>query len=141
MKKLDEMILNEITDRGFESVTFVGANERSLLTRTLKGLGIEVDSVDSDPKFDNPRDAVFDDIDFNEVVVVFNAEKHFPIGQIHKGNFIIIGDNEHHNGDCNPITCTSQLVEQNKIKKHWFNYEIEKTNGDRWFIVGGSNED
>ena len=139
MNKLDLMILSEITDRGFESVTFVGANERDLLLRNIKGLGIDVDFVDSDPKFHNPRDAVFDDIDFKELVVVFNAEKHYPIGKIHKGNFIIIGDDDHHNGDCNPITCTSQLVDQNDITDYWFNYTIPKSDNHNWFVIGGSN--
>lgn len=137
-RNLDVVLRKLISKLGFDNITFVGPNERSWLIRQIEGLGVEIDVVDSDPKFDNPRDAIFDNIEFKDLVVVFNAEKHYPIGKIHKGNFIIVGDDENHNGDCNPISNCETLIEQNDIKDWWFQYGVEDEN-KKWYIVGGTN--
>jgi hypothetical protein len=133
-RSVEELLLEAILDGGYESVTFVASNERPWLARRVKGLGIELDVLDYDPKFNNPRDAIFDKVTFNELVIDFNAEKHYPIGKIFKGDMIIIGDNDQHNGDCNPITSTNQIIEQNEINKVDFSYNI-----DKWYVVKGSN--
>ena len=131
-RALDELLEDLILETGIDNVTFVGANERNGLLRRVEGLGIEVDFVDSDPKFDNPRDAVFDDIEFNELVVVFNAEKHYPIGRLIDREMIVVGDDEKHNGDCNPIDSFDKIIEQNSIKEVHSKHKI-----DKWWIVHG----
>ena len=98
-RDVEKLLLNAIIDGGYESVTFIASNERPRLIREVKGLGIDLDVVDYDPKFENPRDAIFDNITFNELVVDFNTEKHYPIGKVYKGDMIVIGDNDQHNGD------------------------------------------
>lgn len=133
-RNLDRLLLDYIVSSEIDNITLVGPNERKSLINKLKGLGLEVDVIDSDPKFDNPRDAVFDDIEYNELVVVFNAEKHYPIGKLTKGTFIIVGDDEQHNGDCNPINSFDKIIEQNSIKDIVDTQQIEK-----WWIVYGTN--
>lgn len=133
-RTLDKLLLNWIVSSGHETVSFVGANERTWLSGRLDGLAINVDFVDSDPKFANPRDAVFDDVDFPELVVVFNAEKHYPIGRLVEAEFIIVGDNDQHNGDCNPIDSFDKIIEQNSITN-----VINKQQLDKWWIVHGTN--
>jgi len=133
-RTLDKLLLKWILDSGHENVSFVGANERTWLLGRLDGLAINVDFVDSDPKFPNPRDAVFDDVDFSELVIVFNAEKHYPIGRLVESEFIIVGDNDQHNGDCNPIDSFDKIIEQNSITNVMNKEQIEK-----WWIVHGTN--
>ena len=133
MRELDKWILDYILREDYDNITFVGPNEREL-TRVCRNLGLTVTVYDSDPKFDNPVDAVFDDVEFGDLVVVFNAEKHYPIGLKHKGNFIIVGDNDQHNGDCNPVFSCGQLLVQNQI-----NTNISEKQFDKHFVVAGSN--
>lgn len=133
-RPLDQLLLNIIVESEHDNVSFVGPNERAWLINRTRGLGIEVDVIDSDPKFDNPRDAVFDDIEYKELVVVFNAEKHYPIGKLVKRDFIIVGDNEQHNGDCNPIDSFDKIIEQNSIINVIDTQQIEE-----WWVVYGNN--
>ena len=132
-RDLDRLLRDLIIEDGCESVTLVGHGDRANLIRDVQGILSEVDLVDYDPKFDNPRDAVFDDIDFKELVVVFNAEKHFPIGQLTSRRMIVVGDNDQHNGDCNPISSCEMLIEQNNMVDVEFQQVFEK-----WFIVKGT---
>lgn len=135
-RDLEKLLLDSIINDGYESVTLVACNERSDLVYKLSGLGIHVDIIDYDPKFKNPKDVIFDNIKFNELVVDFNAEKHYPIGKVYKGDLIVIGDNDQHNGDCNPIDNVDILIEQNNITNVDFSYNI-----DKWFVVKGNNAD
>ena len=135
-RDLEKLLLDSIIESGYESVTLVACNDRSELIYKLSGIGIQINVIDYDPKFDNPRDVIFDNVKFSELVVDFNAEKHYPIGKVYKGDMIVIGDNDQHNGDCNPIDNVDILIEQNNIKTIDFTYNI-----DKWFIVKGSNAD
>ena len=69
--------------------------------------------------------------------VIFNDrdwETTWPIGKIYKGDMILIGDNDMHNGDCNPISSHEQLIEQNGITEVY-----NKIIDGKHFIVYGSN--
>ena len=135
-RRLEKLLLDTIIENGYDSISLVACNEREDLIYKLEGLGLEVDVVDYDPKFSFSRDAIFDDIKFKELVIDFNAEKHYPIGKVYKGDMIVIGDNDNHNGDCNPIDNVDKLIEQNEIKTIDFTYNIGK-----WFVVKGNNAD
>lgn len=135
-RHLEKLLLDTIIENGYDSISLVACNEREDLIYKLEGIGLEVDVIDYDPKFSFPRDAIFDDIKFKELVVDFNAEKHYPIGKVYKGDMIVIGDNDNHNGDCNPIDNIDILIEQNDIKTIDFAYNIGK-----WFVVKGNNAD
>lgn len=115
-RDLDQLLLDWIIKTGRDEVTFVGANDRTFLTNRVSGLGIEIRNLDSDPKFSDPIDAVFDRVDFDPLVVVFNAEKHYPLGKKISREMIIVGDNDQHNGDCNPIEGPWVLIEQNNFQ-------------------------
>ena len=135
-RRLEKLLLDTIIENGYDSISLVACNEREDLIYKLEGLGLEVDVVDYDPKFSFPRDAIFDNIKFKELVIDFNAEKHYPIGKVYKGDMIVIGDNDNHNLDCNPIDNVDILIEQNEIKTIDFTYNIGK-----WFVVKGNNAD
>ena len=106
--------------------------------------GFEVTMYDYDPQRadDNviTADVIFDDIELTQDLIInYACEKMWPLGKIYKGKeFILIGDNEHHNGDCNFIDSNKQLVEQNGITELWEFNEIRRWKGT-YFMVAGCN--
>jgi hypothetical protein len=63
----------------------------------------------------------------------------WPLGKIYKDReFILVGDNERHNGDCNPITSNRMLIEQNGIEEIWSFNEFTRWKG-KYFVVFGCN--
>lgn len=136
-RELDRLILNTIIDTAIDEVTFVGHGSRDKLIKQCRAIGIKLTCYDYDPKFNDPIDAIFDDVEFADLVVVFNAEKHYPLGKLISKEMIVVGDNDRHNGDCNPVTSCEQLIEQNNL------VDVDlKGQVDKWFIVKGfSNAD
>jgi len=135
----------------YNDVTLLACNNQFELISHLKAFDISVTAIDYDPKFADAgifttwnaldikenyivKDFIFDNIKFGECIVHFNCEKTYPIGRLYKGDMILIGDNDQHNGDCNPITSCEQLIEQNKITKVFDQYQDGKH-----FIVYGTN--
>ena len=101
-----------------------------LIVNTIKKLGIEVDNINYDINFkDMPsiicKDFVFDDVVLKECVINYNCEKTYPVGRIHNGIFILRGDNKEHNGDCNPIFSSNDLVVQNNLTEVYDTYQIK----------------
>ena len=47
---------------------------------------------------------------------------------MHKGIFILRGDDKEHNGDCNPIYSVYDLIEQNNLTEVYDTYEIKYRN-------------
>jgi hypothetical protein len=129
---LDRVILNEIIKSGAEHVTFVGHGYRDKLINQCIRIGLDLTLYDFDPKFGNPIDAVFDNVEFSELVVVFNAEKHYPIGRITSREMIVVGDHDEHNGDCNPVFSCRQLINQNNLTNITYQDHI-----DKWYVVKG----
>lgn len=113
--------------------------------RTVKGLGIEVDNINYDINFKNMpdvicKDFVFDDIKLRDCVLHYNCEKTYPVGRIHKGVFMLRGDDKEHNGDCNPIYSLYDLIEQNELTEVYDTYEKMNTNKKyTQYYVYGSN--
>ena len=63
----------------------------------------------------------------------------WPLGKLFKNReFILIGDDEGHNGDCNPITSCEQLVKQNNIVEVYDTRIIKRWQG-QYYIVHGIN--
>ena len=83
--------------------------ELGIRTNKIKGLGIDVESINYDINFrDIPtitcKDFVFDDVTFKDCVVNYNCEKSYPVGKMKSELTLILkGDDKEHNGDCNPI--------------------------------------
>ena len=78
------------------------------VVNTIRKLGITVDNINYDINFKDIttvicNDFVFDNVKLKECVLHYNCEKTYPIGRMHKGIFILRGDDKEHNGDCNPI--------------------------------------
>tara|TARA_B100000214_G_C23601082_1_gene460732 strand:+ start:55 stop:474 length:420 start_codon:yes stop_codon:yes gene_type:complete len=115
------------------------------IVNTIKKLGIVVDNINFDINFkDMPnvicRDFVFDEVQLRECVINFNCEKTYPVGRIHKGVFILRGDDKEHNGDCNPIFSFDDLVKQNNLTEVYDVHEIKYKNKNyNHYYVYGSN--
>lgn len=128
----------------YEDITLVACNEQYKLLRDLTQLGINITAIDYDEKFKGMNsyvcaDFVFDDVTFGECVVHYNCEKTYPLGKIYKGDMILIGDDQGHNGDPNPITSHEQLIEQNNITEV---YETDTwtKRGVTHYLVWGTNK-
>jgi hypothetical protein len=132
-RDLDSQIMNYILSSGYEEISFVGAGASRPVNEWCTEMEIEIDNIDIDPRVDG-RDAIFDDILFSPLVVVFHAEKHYPIGKKFRGDMILIGDNDQHNGDCNPIDSTDRLIQQNEITEIYDQRIV-----DKWYVVYGNN--
>ena len=103
------------------------------LVRTIKKLGIYVDNINFDINYkDMPNvicsDFVFDDIQLKDCILHYNCEKTYPVGKIHKGVFILRGDDKEHNGDCNPINSVEKLIEDNEITEVYETYVLKNQN-------------
>ena len=86
------------------------------------------------------NDFVFDNVKLNECVINYNCEKTYPVGRLHKGIFILRGDDKEHNGDCNPIYSVYDLVDQNNLTEVYDTYEIKYRNKNyNHFYAYGSN--
>ena len=112
-----------------------------LVVNTIKKLGIEVDNINYDINFSEMsnvicKDFVFDDVPLRECVFHYNCEKTYPVGRMHKGIFILRGDDENHNGDCNPVTSIDQLIEENEITDVIDSYHITKRNKNYYYVYG-----
>lgn len=123
----------------YDTVTLVACNDRKELINDLTSMGVEVTAYDYDPHFKDAeyyeiKDFVFDDVKLEGCVVNFNCEKTYPLGLIYKGDMILIGDNDQHNGDCNPITSCEQLIKQNNINTVYNSYIDGKH-----YVVHGTN--
>ena len=124
----------------YESVLLLAAGDRAEFVEGLVKLGISSKIIDYNPKYSNKenyicKDFIFDNVELNtECIVHYNCEKTWPIGKIYKGDMILIGDNDMHNGDCNPISSHEQLIEQNGITEVY-----NKIIDGKHFIVYGSN--
>lgn len=83
-------------------------------------------------------DVIFDEVKFKGPIVHKFCEDSYPIGKIHRGKFILAGNNRQRLYSCNPIKSTKQLIEQNNIKEVLFEeeYEFQKV---KYSIVVGCN--
>lgn len=123
----------------YDNVTLVACNEQDDLIEALTELGIEVSAIDYDKKFEDKyicKDFVFDEVEFGDCVVHFNCEKTYPLGKIYKGDMILIGDDQGHNGDPNPITSTQDLIEQNGIIEVFGKHTWHKNNVNHYLVWG-----
>ena len=123
----------------YENILFVACNDKVEILKSLNGMGINARAYDYDPKFEGveyyeTKDFVFDEVEFEELVVNWNCEKTYPLGRLFQGDMILIGDNKKHNGDCNPVVSTQQLIDQNNIIKVYNSFEYKNH-----YVVHGSN--
>jgi len=116
-----------------------------LFAKNLKKLGIDIDNINYDINFlDMPnvicKDFVFDEIKLKQCTLHYNCEKTYPVGRMHKGTFILRGDDKEHNGDCNPIYSIDDLVKQNQLTEVFDHYQKRSKNKNyNHFLVYGTN--
>ena len=151
MTKVDRWIYNTITIYSeAKSIAIVGPADKKLLYLELKNIGpynmkkrFAVKMYDYDPQRAGEdittADVVFDLELKEDLIVNYACEKMWPLGKMYKGKeFILVGDDEHHNGDCNPITSNKQLVKQNELKDVWEFNELNRWKG-KFYMVAGCN--
>ena len=152
MTKVDRWILNTITIYSeAKTIAIVGPGDRRMLYNELENIGpydgkkrfYPITMYDYDPQRagDNivTADVVFDLELKEDLIINYACEKMWPLGEMYRGKeFVLIGDNEHHNGDCNPIISNKQLIEQNHIKEIWSFNEMNRWKG-KYFMVYGCN--
>lgn len=129
----------------YDKVLYLACNDIREDLEELNSFDIDTKAIDYDPKFKDVeyyinKDFVFDDVDLDvDLTIHMNVEKTYPLKL--SGDVILRGDNEHHNGDCCPITSCEQLIEMYNLKEV-YQQEItsqRKTllNGISHFIVYG----
>ena len=143
MTKLDNVVREMLFLAPGETVSIIGPGEsRNLYDYLINFFSVEM--IDYDIRFrdDNNiicKDIVFDEYEPGEIIVNYACEKMWPLGKLFKDReFILIGDDEGHNGDCNPITSCEQLVEQNNIVEVYDTRIIKRWQG-QYYIVHGIN--
>jgi hypothetical protein len=120
----------------YDKVIFLAANDISEELHILNACEVEATAVDYDPKFkDAPnyinKDFVFDDVELDaDLIVHMNCEKTYPVKL--KGDVILRGDNEAHNGDCSIITSCEQLIKMYNIEEVYSTRETDT----HYFVYG-----
>tara|TARA_B100002019_G_scaffold122652_1_gene105509 strand:+ start:518 stop:937 length:420 start_codon:yes stop_codon:yes gene_type:complete len=115
------------------------------IVNMIKKLGIIVDNINYDINFkDMPNvicnDFVFDNVKMRDCVVHYNCEKTYPVGRLHKGVFILRGDDKKHNGDCNPIESIEKLIDDNNLTKIFDSHVTKNLNKNyNHYYVYGTN--
>jgi hypothetical protein len=139
MRNDHRIVFNWLIESEWDSVAFVATGILHKKFYSIQALGIEYHCYDLDPGFTREDyvlcDVIFDPIKLSKNIINFNAQKMYPIGKVHKGEFIIIGSSDKHPGDCNVVTSCDQLIEQNEI--HTVIKTIEIPN---YSIVWGRND-
>jgi hypothetical protein len=134
-------MLDILTD--YDSVVLLACGDQRLLINGLKSMDIDVRAIDYNPRYyDDPgfpnyetKDFIFDDVDLDaDIVVHFNCEKTYPIEC--QGDVLLIGDDQHHNGDCNPITSCQQLIDQNNLKEVYSTNEFTERGVTHYYVHG-----
>lgn len=138
-RKLYEWLI----DSDWEDVSYVAPAMLPDEFYRVSNMGISYRCYDIDPRFKNNPDykvcdVIFDPINLGNTVINFNAQKMYPIGRVHVGEFMIAGTSLAHNGDCNVISSCEQLIEQNNLHKIYKTAHIP-SNGIDYFLVWGSN--
>jgi len=143
MTELDRWIQQKAFETDCESISMVGVSDKREMYEQLKHM-FDVEMIDYDIRFKYNKgvickDVIFDKVELKDLIINYSCEKMWPIGKIYKGReFILVGDNEHHNGDCNPITSCEQLIEQNELTEVYDKYEFKRWRG-RYYVVHGCN--
>ena len=145
MKPVDGWIYTQVTTfTDASTVAIVGPADKRNLYEALQALPyLECTMYDFDPQRADENivtaDVIFDLELKEDLIINYACEKMWPLGEMYRGKeFVLIGDNEHHNGDCNFIDSNKQLVEQNGITELWEFNEIERWKGT-YFMVAGCN--
>ena len=141
MTKVDAWIYTQVTTfSDAESIAIVGpAGKRNLYNefKQIKSFK-EVNMYDYDPARAKDNDIINKDVVFDvelheDLIINYACEKMYKDRE-----FILIGDNEKHNGDCNPIISNKMLIKQNEITEVWSFNEFTRWQG-KYFAVYGCN--
>jgi hypothetical protein len=145
MMRHDHIILNNwLINSDWEYVDYVAPALLPDSFYEIGKMGIDYKCYDIDPKFKNNPDyhvcdVIFDPVRLRDRIINFNAHKMYPIGKVHKGEFMIAGTTFGHNGDCNNISSIDQLVNQNELHTVYKSSHIP-TNHIEYFMVWGRND-
>lgn len=125
----------------YDSITFLACNNIKDMLNKLNAIEVDATAIDYDPKFKNKswytcKDFIFDDVSYqSELVVHMNCEKTYPLIK-HSGDVILIGDDEEHSGDCNPVYSTQQLIDQYQLKEVYEEHVLESRGKNQYMVWG-----
>ena len=145
MRPVDKWIVQPVQRSDAETVSLVVPGEHRNVSHELVDMEwLSVNMYDYDPQRACndivTADVVFDIELKEDLIINFACEKMWPLGNIYKGReFILIGDNEHHNGDCNPISSNKDLIKQNELTEVWSFNQIKRWGNTKHFAVYGCN--
>ena len=135
MKPVDGWIYTQVTTfTDASTVAIVGPADKRNLYEALQALPyLECTMYDFDPQRADENivtaDVIFDLELKEDLIINYACEKMWPLGKMYKGKeFILVGDNEHHNGDCNPIHSIDKLIEDNELTEVFDSFEIQSKN-------------
>lgn len=133
-----------IMESDWDNVSLVAPADLPWEYENISRMGISYHCYDIDPRYSSYEtyticDPIFDPVTLSRCIVNFNAQKMYPIGKVYKGEFIIVGSDTMHNGDCNVITSCEQLIEQNELHTVYKKLEIP-TNRNTFYFVWGEND-
>lgn len=139
MREDHRIVFDWLMESDWDEVSLVATGRISEKFYSIKNLEMNYHCYDMDPAIVRNDytlcDIIFDPVKLSKNIINFNAQKMYPMGKLHKGEFIIIGSADKHPGDCNVITSCRQLIDQNEI--HTVIKTIEIPN---YSIVWGCND-
>lgn len=127
---------------GWDQVSYIAPGEIPYQFLSIDKLGVDYNCFDMNPMYKDKFiicDVVFDiPVGIHSNILNFNCHKMYPLGRMYRGEFILIGSDDNHPGDCNVITSCQQLIDQNSLKTV---YDQRKVSTDRnnFYLVWGSN--
>ncbi len=114
----------------------------------IEKMGYNISYYDSDPYVCEDcdlisenihcADVIFDNVKLKGPIVHKFCEDTYPIGEIHRGKFILAGNNRQRLYSCNPVMSTQQLIEQNNLKDVLFEEEYNFQKVKYSIVVGCS---
>ena len=114
----------------------------------IEKMGYNISYYDSDPYVCEDcdlisenihcADVIFDNVKLKGPIVHKFCEDTYPIGEIHRGKFILAGNNRQRLYSCNPVMSTQQLIEQNNLNDVLFEEEYDFQKVKYSIVVGCS---
>ena len=142
MRVDNQLAYDWLMESQWEQVSYIAPGEIPDRFLMVDKLGIKYNCFDMNPMYNGKFiicDVIFDyPKGIYNNILNFNCHKMYPIGKLYRGEFILIGSDDRHPGDCNPVDSCDQLIEQNLLTTV---YKQEKVSTDRnnFYIVFGNN--
>jgi len=142
MRVDNQLAYDWLMESEWEQVSYIAPGEIPHRFLMVDRLGIEYNCFDMNPMYKGKFiicDVIFDYPEgiYNNILN-FNCHKMYPIGKLYRGEFILIGSDDRHPGDCNPVDSCDQLIEQNLLTTVYKQAKVS-TDRNNFYLVSGNN--